>query len=67
MQTYIFVMLMLCSLLYSAQLCGTRLLEGSSSAGTNVWHKSSIPGPQLQLPDYFAGRGEVLRLGGIGA
>lgn len=34
-------------LLFSAELCGARLLEDSYSAGANVWHKSSVPGPEL--------------------
>lgn len=54
-------------MLFSAELCGTRLLEDPSSAGANVWRKSSISGPQLQLFDYTAGRGEVLRPGGTGS
>jgi hypothetical protein len=54
-------------MLFSAELCGARLLEDSSSAGANVWHKSSIPGPELQLFNYTAGHGEVLKPGGIGS
>lgn len=52
---------------FVVELCGTGLLEDPSSIGANVWYKSEIPGPQLQLSDHSAGCGKVLKPGGTGS